>query len=735
MLINTECQYFTEQFPLSIIIIKTERIKEIMKCLLLRKWTICFFFGLLLSSMLPGFQVKAEETAEAVLDDSGILQSGGLLQEEEALSPLRVRSSGNTAGARKALTNAIDRIASTVDLTSYQITTSELKSLLSSAVNNNPKYFYYKSCSYTYSPSNNQAKVVTLRYSGSAAAIRPQIAAYEQAVQNILGNVQSSWSSFEKAMYVNDYLALNCRYDSTYSKYSAYNALVEGTAVCQGYGLAYQELMGRLNIPCQLVSSDPLNHAWNLIQINGSWYHVDVTWNDPVSDRPGRARHLYLLKSTGWFQSTGKHIQNGKTDYVYSNGATDASASSQVYDNYFWNDIDSPFGYYNGSWYTNNGNVLYRYQFNSTGMTGSSILKALNQRWPVFNGSGTWGGTYGGCIVYGSKLYYASPTSIQVLDLTNPAAAEKTVFTLPSDQQNRGYIYGFHIDSDGKLFYGLSDSPNTAPVTYSQPLHTHTYGSWTVTKAATCTENGQRQQACTDCGTVKTESIAATGHLYGDWKITKAATCTENGQRQQVCSNCKTAKTESIAATGHLHQKTTTTAATFKKTGKTVVTCQDCNTVLKSKTIAKIKCKKGKTYTVGNYKYKIVSAKTNGKGTVSFVGLAKNVKKVTIGDTVKILGVKFKIVQIGDKALKNKTSVTSVTIGKNVTSIGKEAFYGTKKLKTITIKSTRITKVGSNAFKKVYSKAKIKVPKTKLKKYKTLMKSKGQKSTVKIAGN
>ena len=454
--------------------------------------------------------------------------------------------------------------------------------------------------------------------------------------------------------------------------------------------------MGRLNIPCQLVSSDPLNHAWNLIQINGSWYHVDVTWNDPVSDRPGRARHFYLLKSTGWFQSTGKHIQNGKTDYVYSNGATDASASSQFYDNYFWNDIDSPFGYYNGSWYTNNSNVLWRYQFNSTGMTGSSILKALNQRWPVFNGSGTWGGTYGGCIVYGSKLYYASPTSIQVLDLTNQAAAEKTVFTLPSDQQSRGYIYGFHIDSDGNLCYGLSDSPNAAPVTYSQQLHTHTYGPWNVIKAATCTKEGRRQRACTDCGT---------------------------------------ANTEPIAATGHLHQKTTTTAATFKKTGKTVVTCQDCNTILKSKTIAKIKCKKGKTYTVGNYKYKIVSAKTNGKGTVSFVGLAKNVKKVTIGDTVKILGVKFKIVQIGDKALKNQTSVTSVTIGKNVTSIGKEAFYGTKKLKTITIKSTRITKVGSNAFKKVYSKAKIKVPKTKLKKYKTLMKSKGQKSTVKIAGS
>ena len=285
--------------------------------------------------MLPGIQAKAAETKEAEFDNGGILQSGGLLQEEEAPMSFKGRLSGNTTGARQALLNALDNVVDTVDLTSYQITTSELSSLLSSAVNNNPKYFYYGGCRYSYYSSTGQVTVVTFQYTGSASAIRPQITAYEHAVRNILGNIQPSWSDLEKAMYVNDYLAVNCKYDFTYSKYSAYNALVEGTAVCQGYALAYRELMGRLGIPCQMVSSAPLNHAWNLIQINGSWYHVDVTWNDPTSDRLGRAGHSYLLKSTGWFQSsTGKHIKDGKTDYVYSDGATDSTASSQTYDIY-----------------------------------------------------------------------------------------------------------------------------------------------------------------------------------------------------------------------------------------------------------------------------------------------------------------------------------------------------------------------------------------------------------------
>ena len=135
---------------------------------------------------------------------------------------------------------------------------------------------------------------------------------------------------------------------------------------------------------------------------------------------------------------------------------------------------------------------------------------------------------------------------------------------------------------------------------------------------------------------------------------------------------------------------------------------------------------------MGNYKYKIISPKINGKGTVAFVGLAKNTKKVTIGDTVTILGAKFKIVQIGEKALENRTTVTSVTIGKNVQTIGKQAFAGTKKLTSITIRSKKLKQVGTNALKGIHAKAVLKTPKEKQKEYQKLLKGKGQKKTVKI---
>lgn len=148
-----------------------------------------------------------------------------------------------------------------------------------------------------------------------------------------------------------------------------------------------------------------------------------------------------------------------------------------------------------------------------------------------------------------------------------------------------------------------------------------------------------------------------------------------------------------------------------------------------------ITVKKGKNYTVNKVKYKITNAKTNGKGTVSLVGTTNGAKltNIIIGSEVKIGGKKFKITAIGTRAFKNCTKLKEVVIGKNVTTIGKEAFYGDKKLAKITIKSKVLTGIGKNALKGIKSKAVIDVPSAKVKAYKKLLKSSvGYKKTMTV---
>lgn len=143
--------------------------------------------------------------------------------------------------------------------------------------------------------------------------------------------------------------------------------------------------------------------------------------------------------------------------------------------------------------------------------------------------------------------------------------------------------------------------------------------------------------------------------------------------------------------------------------------------------------KKGDKYTVSGAVYKVTkAAKKN--GTVEYVKRTKAAKSVTIPATVKIKGVTYKVTSIAAKAFYNNKKLTKVTIGKNISKIGKNAFAKCKKLKTITIKTTKLIKrkVGSKAFYGIHAKATIKVPKNKVKVYKAILTARGAKKTVKV---
>ena len=133
-------------------------------------------------------------------------------------------------------------------------------------------------------------------------------------------------------------------------------------------------------------------------------------------------------------------------------------------------------------------------------------------------------------------------------------------------------------------------------------------------------------------------------------------------------------------------------------------------------------------------KYKITGLTKKGKkikgGTVTFIKpYDTGATIVTVPETVKIAGIKFKITEIAPGACKNNTVITKITIGKNVGKIGANAFNGCINLKDIRIKTTKLTKkkVGKNAFKNIHKKATAKVSAKKQKAYKTILKAKGMK--------
>lgn len=125
--------------------------------------------------------------------------------------------------------------------------------------------------------------------------------------------------------------------------------------------------------------------------------------------------------------------------------------------------------------------------------------------------------------------------------------------------------------------------------------------------------------------------------------------------------------------------------------------------------------------------YKVTSDK-KGSPTVEYSAAAKGAKgTITIPAQVTIKGVTYKVTSVGASACRNRAGITKVIIGKNVTKIGKRVFSGCKKLKKVTVKTTKLTDstVGSNAFSGISSRVVVKVPESKVKAYRKLFKKKG----------
>lgn len=130
--------------------------------------------------------------------------------------------------------------------------------------------------------------------------------------------------------------------------------------------------------------------------------------------------------------------------------------------------------------------------------------------------------------------------------------------------------------------------------------------------------------------------------------------------------------------------------------------------------------KANQTATANGIIYKVTKVENAQNAQVTITSLDKKKSSIVIPDYIMINGVKCKVVAIKKKALYKGRKLKKLTIGKNVQTIEDNAFNGCKNLKSITIKSTVLKKVGKNAIKGIHKKAVIKVPKKQYKKYKKL---------------
>ncbi|MBQ6696926.1 MAG: hypothetical protein IJN16_09510 [Lachnospiraceae bacterium] len=150
----------------------------------------------------------------------------------------------------------------------------------------NPEMFWVETTmSYTYNNYGNVTSV-TPTYNDLVYDIEGNKAFFEEAVAEALADMWSLGSEIERVKYAHDYLTSTITYqlNSPYNQ-SAYSALVRNVTVCAGYSRAFQYMMQKVGIPCAyVVGIAGERHAWNLLELEGDYYMMDVTWDDPLGN-------------------------------------------------------------------------------------------------------------------------------------------------------------------------------------------------------------------------------------------------------------------------------------------------------------------------------------------------------------------------------------------------------------------------------------------------------------------
>lgn len=198
----------------------------------------------------------------------------------------------------------------------------EIFSILEEISNSNPEVMYYKGAEYSFGK-------LTLYYSKSKEEIQNHQKEIRVIKENFISNhITPEMSDYDKSLVIHNYIINSSKYDERLltkgvvppESYSSYGVLSQGVGVCESYAKAMKYLMDGVGIESILVigESKGENHAWNLVKIEDEYYHIDSTWNDPItSDGSNVLRYNYFNLDD--FEMSKSHSWD-KENYPTANG-------------------------------------------------------------------------------------------------------------------------------------------------------------------------------------------------------------------------------------------------------------------------------------------------------------------------------------------------------------------------------------------------------------------------------
>lgn len=458
----------------------------------------------------------------------------------------------------EAVKDAIRSAKDSIDVTGFGITKDNISRVHHYIIRTFPDM-----CSsplWTYHMDGNNITKLSFTYPQDRQAVLAKYRALNRVKKQILSGLDSGMTDVEKALALHDYIVSHCKYDSkkpvktdtgiqmefSEDAANAYGILINGTGICQGYSMAYAYLMQACKIPCIYVSSETADHAWNLAFLDGHWYHIDTTWDDPTPDKLGYVGHHWFATSTKTMLSYSAE----KSDFIATDHGGDVTlqASDQTYETGFWKDTNAGTHYYQNKWYYVDKKTFDIYSYDFAAKEKTRILQKTAQKWRVWDEPGViYTESQAKTAAFGKDFYYTTPDAIWKIDLEN--RRESQIFQADT---KTGDIYGLGMIGS-ELFYVQKKQPDSETAETYLPLnlnavHTGSSHKWAAIDQLLpiCTREGTVIYQCTEngCTAILKEPIPKDVNAHEYYKKIEPAYYDHNGSLTQLCKNCKNIRSE-----------------------------------------------------------------------------------------------------------------------------------------------------------------------------------------------
>lgn len=357
----------------------------------------------------------------------------------------------NVAELRAYLFEAFKDLPGKVDVSQFDIPLSDGDALKQFVWNEMPESFHVYGLG-LYTSNEVTALAVSYHIADTKAEYLSMLAECDAAADVMLKGIagNNDLTDVEKALLLHDRLAVYCSYDFSFSQnsYTMYGAFASGLAVCDGYSRAYAYLLRNAGIENLHCASEALNHAWNLVKIDGTYYHVDVTWDDATIASgfsftyEGAVGHENFLRSNSGIVATGHNT----TDYY-------APATDTRYDSYFWQDSDTEFQLIDdGIYYFDNTSAQLK-RCNDDKISGT-VLYTGPDKWMLHGTQSYYAVSFTRLSSDGVSLFFSTYDTVYAYDLKSSVAS--VVYT--PDLKANECIYGFTY-TDGYLKCDLNVVP------------------------------------------------------------------------------------------------------------------------------------------------------------------------------------------------------------------------------------------------------------------------------------